>query len=73
MMENDTTSTLVELRPRNRGNGGFSTSNSFGSGGNVTASTSWAKEDDKVFIEHAVQPADSLYKIGLLYSVPVSF
>jgi hypothetical protein len=62
MVENDA-NTLIELRPRNRN----------GAGTSMAASTSgWIKDDDKVYIEHAVQPTDSLYKIGLQYSVPVS-
>jgi hypothetical protein len=70
MMENDTPSTLIELRPRNRTGYGQPASSSNMNG----ASTSgWAKEDDRVHIEHEVQPTDSLYKIGLQYSVPVSF
>ncbi|KAI6230414.1 LysM and putative peptidoglycan-binding domain-containing protein 3 [Aphelenchoides fujianensis] len=63
MMENEGANTLIELRSRNRG---FPTTSAAGGGG-------WApREDEKVFIEHVVQPTDSLYKIGLQYSVPVS-
>jgi hypothetical protein len=77
MTENDT-STLIELRSRNRGatsSNAFSSTFGQNSPFNMATTSSWSsgKEDDKVFIEHVVQPTDSLYKIGLVYSVPVGF
>lgn len=66
-MENDSSSTLIELRPRNRGNGQTTTSSNI----NNASTSGWVKDDDRVNIEHVVQPTDSLYKIGLQYSVPV--
>lgn len=76
MLENDT-STLLELRPRNRGAGSSSTLSSgfnANTSSNTATTSNWSmgKDINRVFIEHAVQPTDSLYKIGLLYSVPVS-
>ncbi|KAI6222748.1 LysM and putative peptidoglycan-binding domain-containing protein 3 [Aphelenchoides besseyi] len=64
MMDNDGANTLIELRSRNRG---------LANNGLPTTSTGWqTKDDEKVYIEHVVQATDSLYKIGLQYSVPVS-
>jgi len=60
MMESDGTN-LIDLRPRNRGNAY-----------NNPTTSGWAKEDEKILIDHLVQPTDSLYKIGLQYSVPIS-